>query len=400
MLAAVPADLAGPATVLTGARPDLGGPDTVFAPVPGDLAGPATMLSDVAGQDTRYAPIPHPMPPNRDAGEPTRVRPPAARRGPSEQLQLPEQRVDEPTRRPATADRRDRPATAGAPAYRPIAPVQDAVLRTSELVKVHGLGARAVVALDGVTMGVERGRFTAIMGASGSGKSTLLHCLAGLDKPTRGTVLLGETDLTRTTERKLTRLRRDRIGFVFQSYDLLPQLTVRQNIVLPLEVAGSKLDPQWLDTVLDALDLGGLLRQLPSQLSGGEQQRVAVARAVLPRPDVVLADEPTGALDAGTTREMVGFLRGSVDHLGQTVVMVTHDPLAAQHTDRALMLHEGQLIGEVAQPSAHGVLDALAALADAPLPDVDAQSAEPSARRSARRSGSRWSLRRRGARRD
>ena len=221
-----------------------------------------------------------------------------------------------------------------------------------------------MTALDGVTLDVARGRFTAIMGASGSGKSTLLHCLAGLDKPTRGKVLLGTTDLTRVSERKLTRLRRDRIGFVFQSYDLLPQLTVRQNILLPIEVAGAKVDPPWLDTVLEALELGDLLRQLPSQLSGGEQQRVAVARAVLPRPDVVLADEPTGALDAGTTREMVGFLRASVDHLGQTVVMVTHDPLAAQHTDRAVILHEGRLVGEVAQPTAHGVLDALAALAD------------------------------------
>jgi putative ABC transport system ATP-binding protein len=244
--------------------------------------------------------------------------------------------------------------------------ISDAVLQTTDLVKVHGQGSRAVTALGGITMDLERGRFTAIMGPSGSGKSTLLHCLAGLDSPTSGQVMLGPTDLTRMSERKLTRLRRDRIGFVFQSYDLLPQLTVRQNIVLPVEVAGGKLDRAWLDTVLEALDLGSVLRQLPAQLSGGQQQRVAVARAVLARPDVVLADEPTGALDAGTTREMLGFLRASVDHLGQTVVMVTHDPLAAQHTDRAVMLHDGRLAGEMQSPTAHGVLDALAALDTGP----------------------------------
>jgi putative ABC transport system ATP-binding protein len=319
---------------------------------------------------------------------------------------IPEQRAAEPpARRPTTTGRREPAIPADAttvfgPAVQATTQVQDAALRTTDLTKVHGQGARSVVALDGVTMGVERGRFTAIMGASGSGKSTLLHCLAGLDKPTKGQVLLGTTDLTRVPERKLTRLRRDRIGFVFQSYDLLPQLTVRQNIVLPLEVAGAKLDQPWFDTVLEALELGGLLRQLPSQLSGGEQQRVAVARAVLTRPDVVLADEPTGALDAGTTREMVGFLRASVDHLGQTVVMVTHDPLAAQHTDRALMLHEGYLVGEVSQPSPHAVLDALAALADAPAGTAaeDRRPAPPT-RRSDRRSKSRWpSLRRRATR--
>ena len=308
-------------------------------------------------------------------------------------------------RRPPIGSRREPidegdATTVFGPAVQALTGIRDAALRTTDLSKVHGQGARSVLALDQVTMAVERGRFTAIMGASGSGKSTLLHCLAGLDKPTRGQVLLGTTDLTRMPERKLTRLRRDRIGFVFQSYDLLPQLTVRQNIVLPVEVAGAKLDQPWFDTVLEALELGGLLRQLPSQLSGGEQQRVAVARAVLTRPDVVLADEPTGALDAGTTREMVGFLRASVDHLGQTVVMVTHDPLAAQHADRALMLHEGCLVGEVSQPSPHAVLDALAALAEAPAGTAaqEHRVAQP-ARRSDRRGSSRWpSLRRRTAR--
>ena len=299
----------------------------------------------------------------------------------------------------STASRRGQAGDGALTRYASVEPIRDAALSTSELVKVHGQAPRSVTALDGITLDVERGRFTTIMGASGSGKSTLLHCLAGLDKPTRGKVLLGTTDLTRVSERTLTKLRRDRIGFVFQSYDLLPQLTVRQNILLPIEVAGAKLDEPWLDTVLDALELGGLLRQLPSQLSGGEQQRVAVARAVLSRPDVVLADEPTGALDAGTTREMVGFLRASVDHLGQTVVMVTHDPLAAQHADRAVILHEGRLMGEVAQPTAHGVLDALAALADTDVPADGARPGATPSRRSERKANSRWpSLRRRAAR--
>ena len=312
-------------------------------------------------------------------------------------------RQDEPAPRRApattTASRRSQAAEDPVTRYASVEPIRDAALSTSDLVKIHGQAARSVTALDGITLDVERGRFTTIMGASGSGKSTLLHCLAGLDKPTRGKVLLGTTDLTRLSERTLTKLRRDRIGFVFQSYDLLPQLTVRQNILLPIEVAGAKLDQPWLDTVLEALELGGLLRQLPSQLSGGEQQRVAVARAVLSRPDVVLADEPTGALDAGTTREMVGFLRASVDHLGQTVVMVTHDPLAAQHADRAVILHEGRLIGEVAQPTAHGVLDALAALADADVPAGGDRPGPTPSRRSERKANSRWpSMRRRAAR--
>jgi putative ABC transport system ATP-binding protein len=319
---------------------------------------------------------------------------------------LPQQRRAEPAeRRPVTGTDRAPSVDDATALYKPAEPIRDAVLSTLDLVKVYGHGARAVTALDGITLDVARCRFTAIMGASGSGKSTLLHCLAGLDTPTRGKVMLGTTDLTRVSERKLTRLRRDRIGFVFQSYDLLPQLTVQQNILLPIEVAGAKVNPAWQKTVLEALELGDLLRQLPAQLSGGEQQRVAVARAVLPRPDVVLADEPTGALDAGTTRDMVGFLRASVDHLEQTVVMVTHDPLAAQHTDRAVILHEGRLVGEVAQPTAHGVLDALAALADhparadSPRPDADRRPGA-TGRRADRRGGSRLPLLRRRAARD
>ena len=306
-------------------------------------------------------------------------------------VEIPRQRVTDGVRSPQLVQPDAVPVDLATVLRRPPAPIRDAVLSTVDLVKVYGQGPRPVLALDQVTMDVERRRFTAIMGASGSGKSTLLHCLAGLDSPTRGKVLLGATELSAVGERKLTKLRRDRIGFVFQAYDLLPQLTARQNIVLPVEVAGGKLDGKWLDTVVEALELGDLLRHLPAQLSGGEQQRVAVARAVLTRPDVVLADEPTGALDAGTAREMIGFLRASVDHLGQTVVMVTHDPLAAQHTDRALILHEGRLAGEVSSPSAHGVLDALAALAEfPPEPARDPERHREPAR-------SRWSLRGRRA---
>jgi putative ABC transport system ATP-binding protein len=404
-----PADFAVPSRGAPGrtAR-DLGAGDRALdSSAPNSSApNPGALNAGTAAYATRSRGIP-----SRSAGnsggfpavEQDRGRRQSGGRRTSPRTAVPEQRVAELTsRRAASTRRREQPSGEFPTAYGPAAQVRDAVLRTTDLVKVYGRAPRSVVALDGVTMDVQRGRFTAIMGASGSGKSTLLHCLAGLDSPTHGQVLLGTTDLTRVPERKLTRLRRDRIGFVFQSYDLLPQLTARQNIVLPIEVAGGRLDQLWLDTVIEALELGDLLRQLPAQLSGGEQQRVAVARAVLSRPDVVLADEPTGALDAGTTREMVGFLRASVDHLGQTVVMVTHDPLAAQHTDRALMLHEGRLAGEVAQPSPHAVLDALSALADTagPATGTDRRGGPPSTRgRPARRAGFRWpALRRRAAR--
>ncbi|MCO1660026.1 ABC transporter ATP-binding protein [Pseudonocardia sp. S2-4] len=235
-------------------------------------------------------------------------------------------------------------------------------VQTIDLVKDYGSGPGAVRALAGLSVSAERNRFTAIMGPSGSGKSTLLHCMAGLDAPTSGRVLLGPTDLTQLPEKKLTKLRRDRIGFVFQSYALLPQLSVKQNITLPLEVAGRKVDGQWLKTVVEALDLGRVLKQRPTRLSGGQQQRVAMARALLPRPDVVFADEPTGALDATTAREMLQFLRTSVHELGQTIVMVTHDPLAAEHTDHVLLLHQGALAAQIANPTAPVVLEALTVL--------------------------------------
>ncbi|WP_308257604.1 ABC transporter ATP-binding protein, partial [Pseudonocardia lacus] len=238
----------------------------------------------------------------------------------------------------------------------------DAGVRTIDLVKDYGSGPGAVRALAGLTVSAERNRFTAIMGPSGSGKSTLLHCMAGLDAPTSGRVLLGPTDLTQLPEKKLTKLRRERVGFVFQSYALLPQLSVKQNITLPLEVAGRKIDGAWLKTIVEALDLGKVLKQRPTRLSGGQQQRVAMARALLPRPDVVFADEPTGALDASTAREMLQFLRTSVHQLGQTIVMVTHDPLAAEHTDHVLLLHQGALAAQIANPTAPVVLEALTVL--------------------------------------
>jgi putative ABC transport system ATP-binding protein len=236
----------------------------------------------------------------------------------------------------------------------------DAVVAGEDLVKVHGRGRGAVRALDGVSVEVERGELVAVMGASGSGKSTLLHCLAGLDRPTAGRVLWAGEDVTRLSERRLTRLRRERVGVVFQAYDLLPQLTLRQNVVLPVEIAGVRPDREWLDTVLEVLDLASLSGHLPRELSGGQQQRVAVARALALRPDVVLADEPTGALDAGTTADLLRFLRGCVEGLGTTVVMATHDPLAAEWADRVLLLHGGRVAAELEEPTAHECLDALA----------------------------------------
>ena len=242
----------------------------------------------------------------------------------------------------------------------PAPPPVTAVIDAEDLVKVHGRGRGAVRALDGVSVEVERGELVAVMGASGSGKSTLLHCLAGLDRPTAGRVRWAGEDVTRLSERRLTRLRRERVGVVFQAYDLLPQLTLRQNVVLPVEIAGVKPDREWLDTVLEVLDLAALPGHLPRELSGGQQQRVAVARALVLRPDLVLADEPTGALDAGTTADLMRFLRGCVEGLGTTVVMATHDPLAAEWADRVLLLHGGRVADELEAPSAHECLDALA----------------------------------------
>jgi putative ABC transport system ATP-binding protein len=246
-------------------------------------------------------------------------------------------------------------------------PATDAMAAVAavNLVKVYGRGDTAVRALDGVTVGFERAQFTAIMGPSGSGKSTLMHCLAGLDTATSGQALLGGTDLTRQSDKVLTKVRRERIGFVFQSFNLLPQLTAAQNITLPLELAGRKPDRHLFDHLTEALGITGRLSHRPSELSGGQQQRVALARALASRPEVVFADEPTGNLDSRSGAEVLLFLRNSVRELGQTVVMVTHDPGAAAYADRVVLLADGRVAGEIDRPDIASVTEALQNLAAA-----------------------------------
>jgi putative ABC transport system ATP-binding protein len=234
-----------------------------------------------------------------------------------------------------------------------------AALEATDLVKTYGSGGTAVRALDGVTATFGSGEFTAIMGPSGSGKSTLMHCLAGLDTPTSGSVRIGGTEISGLGDRALTLLRRRRVGFVFQSFNLLPALTAEQNILLPLELAGLKPDPVWWDAVIGSLGLADRLGHRPSQMSGGQQQRVACARALITKPDVVFADEPTGALDSRTGAEVLGFLRASVREFGQTVVMVTHDPVAASYAGRVLFLADGLIRGEMRTPTPQSVLDYL-----------------------------------------
>ena len=229
----------------------------------------------------------------------------------------------------------------------------------TEVVKVYGRGPAAVPALRGVSMAFARGAFTAIMGPSGSGKSTLLHCLAGLDSVTRGSVLLGDVELTRLGDRQLALLRRERVGFVFQAYNLLPTLSAERNILLPLDLAGRKPDREWFDHVVDVLGLRDRLRHRPAELSGGQQQRVACARALVTRPDVIFADEPTGNLDSRSGAEVLSFLRTSVREMGQTIVMVTHDPVAAAYADRVVFLHDGMVSAELSRPTRETVLDAL-----------------------------------------
>jgi putative ABC transport system ATP-binding protein len=229
--------------------------------------------------------------------------------------------------------------------------------RTQDLVKVYGEGDTQVRALDGVTIGFETGVFTAIMGPSGSGKSTLMHCAAGLDTITSGHVYLGDTDLTTLNDKDLTRLRRDRVGFVFQAFNLLPTLTAIENITLPLDIAGRKPDRAWLDTVIDTVGLRDRLKHRPTELSGGQQQRVACARALITRPDVVFADEPTGNLDSRSGAEVLHFLQASARERGQTVVMVTHDPVAAGYADRVVFLADGLLVDEMDDPTAESVLE-------------------------------------------
>ncbi|WP_024793506.1 ABC transporter ATP-binding protein [Tomitella biformata] len=235
-------------------------------------------------------------------------------------------------------------------------------IRALGLTKHYGDGEARVSALAGVDVEFMRGRFTAIMGPSGSGKSTLMHVLAGLDTASAGSVLLGETDLTRLGDTELTILRRERIGFVFQAFNLLPVLTARENMLLPMTLAGQRPDPEWLDDVVERLGLRDRLAHLPHELSGGQQQRVAVARALLPRPAVIFADEPTGNLDSHSGEQVLGLLRSSVRETGQTVVMVTHDPVAASYADRVVLLADGLLAGEVHDPTPDSVLAAMRGL--------------------------------------
>jgi putative ABC transport system ATP-binding protein len=238
---------------------------------------------------------------------------------------------------------------------------EPAAARADEVWKVYGSAEAQVVALRGVSASFERGRFTAIMGPSGSGKSTLMHCLAGLDTVTRGTVHIGGTEVTGLRDKALTRLRRDRVGFIFQQFNLLPTLTAAENIRLPLDIAGRKPDPAWWDTVIETVGLADRLSHRPSQLSGGQQQRVACARALMSRPDVIFADEPTGNLDSKSGAEILAFLRASVREHGQTIVMVTHDPVAASYTDRVVFLADGEIVAELADPTPETVLEAMAA---------------------------------------
>ncbi|MFJ8310789.1 MULTISPECIES: ABC transporter ATP-binding protein [unclassified Streptomyces] len=233
---------------------------------------------------------------------------------------------------------------------------------TTDLSRVYGSGDSRVVALDRVSIAFREGEFTAIMGPSGCGKSTLMHCAAGLDSFSSGSVRIGTTELSTLNDRQLTQLRRDRIGFIFQAFNLLPTLTALENITLPLTIAGRRPDQQWLDRVIAMVGLADRLGHRPAQLSGGQQQRVAVARALASRPAIIFGDEPTGNLDSRSGAEVLGFLRDSVRELGQTVVMVTHDPVAAAYADRVVFLSDGRLVDEMSHPSADRVLDQMKAL--------------------------------------
>jgi putative ABC transport system ATP-binding protein len=245
-----------------------------------------------------------------------------------------------------------------------VPPISFAAAGAVEASKIYGIGESAVTALDNVTVQFERSRFTAIMGPSGSGKSTLLHCLAGLDALSSGAVYIGDTYLASLNDADLTELRRTQVGFIFQAYNLIPTLTARENIVLPLMLGNDVGDPRWIDEVIDTVGLRDRLKHLPSELSGGQQQRVAVARALASRPAVIFADEPTGNLDSHTGAEILDFMRRAVREYGQTIVMVTHDPGAASYADRVLFLGDGRIVDEMAEPTAERVLDRMKKFGD------------------------------------
>jgi len=235
----------------------------------------------------------------------------------------------------------------------------DQIASATGLTKTYGTGEAQVHALAGVSIGFGRGSFTAVMGPSGSGKSTLMHCLAGLDRPTSGEVVLGGQVISQLSDRELTAVRRDRVGFVFQAFNLLPTLTAEQNIVLPLELAGRRVDRTLLAGLVDSLRLGDRLTHLPSQLSGGQQQRVAIARALITQPAVVFADEPTGALDSTSSHQLLNYLRHTSQVMEQTIVMVTHDPNAAGYADRTVLLSDGRLVDDLVAPTPDMVLAAM-----------------------------------------
>jgi putative ABC transport system ATP-binding protein len=245
-----------------------------------------------------------------------------------------------------------------------------AAARAEQLSKVYGEGDTRVVALDAVDVAFPRGQFTAIMGPSGSGKSTLMHCMAGLDAATSGRAWVGDTDLSGLDDKRLTALRRDKVGFVFQAYNLLPTLTALENITLPMDIAGRKPDREWLDTVVDTVGLRPRLSHRPSELSGGQQQRVACARALAGRPEIIFADEPTGNLDSRSGADILAFLRSSVREMGQTIVMVTHDPVAASYADRVLFLADGRIVDSMQGPTSERVLERMKAFDAQGHPDT------------------------------
>jgi putative ABC transport system ATP-binding protein len=236
--------------------------------------------------------------------------------------------------------------------------------RAENLTKNYGSGLAAVAALAGVSVDIPAGTFTAVMGPSGSGKSTLMHCMAGLDSVSSGRAWIGAQEISGMAERQLTVLRRDRVGFVFQAFNLLPVLSAADNITLPLDIAGRRPDRAWLDTIIDTVGLRDRLQHRPSELSGGQQQRVAIARALAGRPEIVFADEPTGNLDSKASAEVLDLLRRSVSEFGQTVVMVTHDPVAASYSDRVIFLADGMVVGDLGRPTPESVLDRMKQLGE------------------------------------
>jgi len=241
---------------------------------------------------------------------------------------------------------------------------QAVAARAVDATKVYGRGEAEVRALDSINVDFATAKFTAIMGPSGSGKSTLMHCVAGLDRLTSGQALVGGVDLSTLSDKELTQLRRDHIGFIFQAYNLVPMLNALENITLPMSLAGRKPDAAWLDTVVTTVGLANRLKHRPSELSGGQQQRVAVARALANRPDIIFADEPTGNLDSRASAEILDFMRRAVREMGQTIVMVTHDPNAAAYADRVVFLADGRVVDEMADPTAERVLDRLKLMGD------------------------------------